>query len=270
MAINFDNLVINRVIRGTLKSLSTGEVLCTVDQVENPSFECAGEQQFAVDNLGVRIAAFNRSKSVKMSAESSRIHLGLLAAQFGSVKTVASSGSKIVAPYFEIQTVGGAPNTTLTLDNIPYGTEGAEIPYIYLLNTDGSLSTTKFAIAATASATKFSLVAATKVLTLPVGAGLTATSRIAIWYDFESASAMKIENNADEFGLGGLFDLDVLLQDVCATGTTYHGHIIFGNTQLDPNFTINFTTEGKHPFSFEGMADYCDADKILCYIIICE
>lgn len=273
MAITSENLLVDRHIRGILQSKSTSEILFMVDQVENPTFECSGDQVSPVDSVGVTVATFNRSKGVKFNAENSRINTGLLSAQFGSTKETASASAPIVSPWTEVITVGYSTgttaNTTVDLEHDAVGTTGAEIGFIYKLNTDGSFSGTKYTQAAAASATEFAYASGT--ITLPTTTGaLAGTDRFLVKYNYSAETGVRIANNGSEFALGGLYDEEVLFADICDPNTKYHGHLVFGNVQIDPNFSLNMTVEGKHPFGFTANADYCDAQRNLCYWYITD
>ena len=37
---NVENLIINRILRGTLFDKATGEVIFSIDQISDPSLEC--------------------------------------------------------------------------------------------------------------------------------------------------------------------------------------------------------------------------------------
>jgi len=265
----YDNLIVNKPLGGTLFSKSTGEVLFSVTDIANVTFTFSGEQQSAVNSDGVKIATFNRSKGVKFSAESARINLSLLASQLGTTKKVASSGSKIVVPAVETYTIGGEPNTTIVLEHVPVGTAGAEIPYIYKIEPSGGIVET-YSVDEEADATHFAISAATKTITLPVGAGLTATDQIRVWYSYESDDAVEIDNNATDFPLGGSFWLEGLYADYCDPNTLFHGFVVFGNVALDPNFAINLKVDGNHPFGFEALVDNCDPTKRLCYFVLAQ
>ena len=88
---NIENLLINRVVRGTLFNRLTNEVIFSLDEISNPTLECGGEQVYATDALGQNIAAFDRSKTASFSGENAMFNFGLMAAQFGSDKETASS-----------------------------------------------------------------------------------------------------------------------------------------------------------------------------------
>lgn len=52
---NVNNFVIDRPLRGMMISSSTGEVLWSVNQIENPSLTVSAETSDAVDALGTPI-----------------------------------------------------------------------------------------------------------------------------------------------------------------------------------------------------------------------
>jgi len=261
---NVDNLVVDRPLRVTMFDNATGEVIVTVDQIENPSLECGGEQVIKNDAIGSPIAIFDRSKTSRFSAENSVLSLGLAAAQFGSKKELADATNKMRAPKFEVITVSGTDE--LVLSEVPFGPAGAEIRYVYLLGADRSISK-KFEVGADPT-TNFSIDASGKKITLPTGADIKATDRFAIWYEYETDAAVRVMNNGNNFARSGKFDVEVLFADLCNQDVKYYGHIIFPKGKLDNNVTFNLTTEGNHPFAFSGMTDYCSDDKNQFYYII--
>lgn len=159
---NIENLIINRVVRGTLFDKSTKEVIVSVDQVSDASLECGGEQVFVTDALGQNIAAFDRSKSATFTASNAILNFGLMAAQLGSDKNIASEDNKLVSPAFEMIEVKDA--TTITLAATPID---GSLKYIYSTHDDMSKNE-KYALATAASATEFAL--AGNEITLPTDA----------------------------------------------------------------------------------------------------
>ena len=63
MAVNLNNFIIDRVIRGVAQSQTTDEVLFAINQIQNPSLTCSSESTDAVDALGTPVATFYRSKT---------------------------------------------------------------------------------------------------------------------------------------------------------------------------------------------------------------
>ena len=56
MAFKLSNFVIDRVRRGVMLHSSTGEMLWSINQIENPSLNVSSETSEAVDALGTPIA----------------------------------------------------------------------------------------------------------------------------------------------------------------------------------------------------------------------
>lgn len=269
MAFNYETLLIDRPIRGTLFDKTTKDVIFTADQIMNPSLEVGGTQVFITNGIGSRLAILDREKTSKFSAENSQINLGIFSAQAGQAKTLATDSVPIIAPKFEMITVGYSSGTTVNLTITLEETPSTALTTIYRLNPDRSISD-KFTVDTTAAATKFSITG--KIITLPVTPTpvIKNTDQFAIWYDYSATTAVEITNSGDNTSMGGIFDLEVLFLDYCDPNTKYYGHIIFPSVKLDPSFTINFTTEGTHPFSFEAMLDNCSTDKKMFQFIIPE
>lgn len=259
--LNIDNLVINRALRGTLFDSATSDVIVSIDQITEASLECSGEQVFVNDAIGQKIAAFDRSKDATFTCTNALINFGLMAAQFGSEKKVASDSSKIVVPAFELIEVEGAA-TTISLKYTP----ATDVKYIYATNNDKSRST-RYALGTDASETEFSITGQT--ITLPTGK-FSAGDRVAVWYERESSEAMELKNTTASFAKGGKFVLEVLVCDVCDVNTEYYAYIIFNNAKLDNNVTIDFSNEANHQFTVNALQDYCSANNELFTVVVAE
>lgn len=258
---NFDinNIVIDRVIRGLMTSTDDGSVLWSINQITNPSLNVTTETVDAVDALNTPIMTFNRAKTAEFTAENSLFDLGLAAAQFGTEKQVASADSKIVTPTFEEITVG--TEADVTLKHTPTGI----IPYVYLLNGDGTLGV-KYANGTSADAETFVHADASTTLTLPTG--IAAGSKLFVVYEYEAESAVSVVNTAVDFPKAGKFIMEILGADVCNQSKLLHAYVIFPNAKLLGDVDLTFTTEGTHNFTIKAQQDYCDADKKLFYIIV--
>ena len=259
--LNIENLVINRVVRGTMFDKATGEVMVSIDQITEPSLECSGEQVFTNDALGQKIAAFDRSKDAVFSASNALLNFGLMAAQLGSDKQIATTENKFIVPAFELIDVTGDA-TKVTLQYEPHG----ELKYIYSTHSDKSKNE-KYDVAVSASENAFSIKG--KEITLPTGK-FKAGDRVAVWYERESEDAVKIQNTTTKFAKGGKFVLEVLAADVCDVNTEYYTYLIFGNAKFDNNTTIGFDNESQHQFTINAMQDYCSTNNELFSIIVAK
>lgn len=269
MAFDARNFVIDHVIRGVMYHSSTGEILWSINQITNPTLNVASESTDAVDALGNRILSFDRAKTAEFSAENSLFDLGLLAAQSGTTKKLASSGAKIKIPKFLEATIPDS-GATITLPKAPIGVAAAGIPYIYKMNGDSSLST-RYAYAAAASANAFTFTGTT--LTFPTG--LTAGTKLFIPYEYEADGeenngAAAVDATATNFPTAGKFVMEVLGSDPCDVSTKYYAYLIFPSAKLVGQFDLTFTTEGTHPFTIQANQAYCDNVKRLFTLALPE
>lgn len=255
---DINNFVIDRVIRGLMVSPSDGSVMWSINQVTNPSLSVTTETVDAVDALNTPITTFERAKTAEFTAENSLFDLGLAAAQFGREKEIASESSKIAVPCFEEITISEGD---VTLKHTPM----TQIPFIYALNTDGTLGT-RYNNGASASATDFVHTDQENTLTPPTG--LTAGSKIFVKYDYEATSAVAVTNTGVDFPKAGKFYLEVLGADVCDTSKLVHAYVEFMNAKLSGDVDLTFTTEGTHNFTIRAQQAYCDSEKKLFRIIV--
>lgn len=270
MGFNVNDMIIDRPIRATLFDKTSGEVIFTIDQVTDPSLEATSESAEVRDAAGSLVTEFERSKTVIFSGSNSFVNLGLLAAQTGSSKEIASATNPINVPKFEMIELGataGTPNATVTLSEEPVGT----LKYIYRLANDKSIAE-KFEVGID-PLTNFSI--SGKVVTLPTTPAFVATDRFSIWYEYETdgttgLGSVRISSFAEVFARVGKFDLEILLADICNPNVKYYAHLVGDNAKIDGNFSITFNNEATHPFSVKIMQNYCDANKKLFDIIIPE
>ena len=267
---NLNSFVIDRPLRGLMLHSSTGEVLWTINQIEEPSLQVSADTQDAVDAIGATIMSFDRAKNAEFSAQSSLFDLGLLAAQSGSEIRQSSAATKIITPCFD--EVEMPASGSITLKHTPKGTGKDGIPYIYVLNGNGSLGK-KYEYAAAASETAFTFSDST--LTPPTDESLTAGTTLLVIYEYEADEttgnqAVAVDNTAKNFPRAGKFVLEVLGCDTCDASTLYYAYIIFPNAKLTSDFDISFTTDSKHPFTLKAMQDYCDKERKLFTVVIPE
>lgn len=264
--LNIENLVINRVVRGTLFDKSTSEVIVSVDQIMDASLECAGEQVFVTDALGQNIAAFDRSKTATFTASNAILNFGLMAAQFGSDKEVADENNKQVVPAFDLAEVEVTEDGVATAE-LNYEPASA-LKYVYSTHTDKSKNK-KYTLEGVAEEGEATFTISGKVITLPA-ADFAAGDLVAVWYDRETERAVSIKNTTTNFAKGGKFVLEVLVCDVCDTNLEYYAYIIFNNAKMDNNLTIEFSNEARQEFTINAMQDYCSANNELFTIVVAD
>lgn len=258
MSFDISNFVIDRILRGIMTSTSDGSVMYSINQIESPSLECSADEKSAVDALGTTIQTYHLAKNATLSAENALFDLGLFATQMGAEKNIASSSNKIVSPIFENIDVEGS---TVVLKKKPID----PITMIYELKGDSTMGK-KYTAGASATVDKFAYDEESKTITLPTG--VKTGSQIFVMYDYETEDAVEVVSSATQFPKAGRFVMEVLGNDVCDPTTLIYAYIIFPNAKLDPNTSITFSTESKHPFSIKAQQDYCDKQKMLFKIVI--
>lgn len=265
---DMNNFVIDHVRRGTMFSRAKSEALWSLTQMEDTSLSVTTDNNEVVDALGVRIMQFDRAKAAELSGSNSLLDLGLLAAQGGSEKVLASADKKLTMPNYETHklTAEEVAAGKFALEQKPAGTAGSEIPFIYKLNGDETLAA-KYPAAAQATAAAFKLDVESKEITLPTGV-FKAGDRLWIPYEYETENGIEITNSGVNFPKAGRFVMEVLGHDVCDPETNYYAYVEYSNAKLSAAFDLNFTSDGKHPFTLQMMQDYCDPDKKLFSIKI--
>lgn len=266
MAFQLSNFVIDRVRRGVMLHSSTGAMLWSINQIENPSLSVTSETSEAVDALGTPIAIFNRGKNAEFSAENSLFDLGLLAAQSGTSIDMASAANKYTVPYFDEMKVTTADTLTLA-----YTPVKDSLKFVYRLNGDGTTGA-RYDIGTQTDDDTVTLSA--NKITFKTGTAIEG-DRFLAFYDREAngdagMGAAQVINTATNFPTAGRFVMEVLGSDVCDQSTVYAAIIELPNARMTSDFDISFTTDSKHPFTLRAMQDYCDPDKVLFRIVVPE
>lgn len=259
---DYNNIIIDRVLGGYMFSRSTNELLWKLTQITNPSLNCSAETVDVVDAIGAPIMTLDRAKTAELSGENAQFDLALAGAQMGSEKLVASSTSKIIMPMIEEFVLGDAAKEI----ELKYEPLGA-IPFIYALSSNSSISK-KYKKGTIANDTDFTHTENQKKITLPTG--LAAGTVIQVYYEYESDKGAMIENRADKYPVAGKFVMDILGCDVCDQAQKMRIRIVMDNAKLTSDVDMTFTTEGTHPFTIKAMQNYCDVNKRLFSIMVVD
>ena len=273
MAMNISNLVIDRILRGVMFSTSTREALWSVSQISSFSISVTTDSQDAVDATGTPIMTFYRAKQCEVSAENALWDLGLFAAQGGGDQALVASTSdnKFNVPIFDEVTLASATSATLThTPKLPTG-ETYAVPYVYVLNGDGTLGK-KLTAGASASEGVFAQSGAT--LTFASG-DLAVGDTIIAFYEYEAngtsgTQAVKLQNTAKDFPKAGKFVLEILACDPCDRTTLYYAYLVMPAASLAPDVDLDFSTDATHSFTLRAQQDYCDKTKLLYSLIVPE
>lgn len=283
---NINNFIISHVIRGVMLNNSDNSIMWAINQIEDPTLNISSETQNSVDALGSVLASFSRAKKAEFSANQCIFDLSLLAAQLGTEKQVASEDKIIVIPTFETLIIpfnyinltdtdgnilvdsngialtdGTESSTTLVkLKNTPI-----DIPkIIYKLNNDDSLGQH---MNYSAELTKGSFIYSDGYLRF-LREDVGHNDKFFITYNYKSNSAVSVINNSIDVPKVGKFILEVLGCDICNPNLLIYAYLIFPNAVLDANVDLDFTTEGRHPFTILARQNMCDPEKVLFRLII--
>lgn len=256
MAINPNELILDRVRELILTDLADGSILARLTSLEDPSLNTSAEGTDVTDAIGAVITTLYRAKNAEFTATNSLLSLDLAARQFGTTKTVASTTSTINTPTFEILTVSGGK---ITLKNTPSN----QIKYIYKLE-NGNLAK-KYTVSTTVSNDNFTI--SDKTITVPTGV----TGDIYVEYEYAADSAVKIVNNTENFPEAVGVKIFSIFRDKCNENIKYAGCIVATKGKLDPSqIQLALTTTGKHPFTIRFNKDYCQNNADLFSIIVAE
>ena len=256
MAINVNELILDKVRSLIFTDLADGSVIGRLTKLEDPSLQTAAEGEEVTDAQGALITKIFRAKTGRFEATNSLFSVDLLAQQYGTEKEVASDTATIVTPCEETLTDADGK---ITLSHTPSNT----IKYIYKLE-NGTLAE-KYVVGTTASATEFSINDAE--ITVPTGV----TGKIYVEYEYEATSAVRVVNNTENFPEAVGVKVFAIFKDMCNENIKYAGSIVAKKGKIDPSsIETAFTPTGKHSFAIDFMKDYCDEDADLFSVIIAE
>jgi hypothetical protein len=263
---NLNNVVIDRVLRGIFSTEKDG-IIFSLNQVQNFSLNCTSESQEIVDALGVSIMELMRSKAVEASAENAIFDLGLMAAQYGTNKVVATADAKLIVPTMESFVVDADEDGNVK----PYAlkhTPKAAPEAIYALNGDSTLGA-KYTKAKDTAATATEFTYADGVITLPTD--IAAGADMFVMYDYESENAVEVINSANKFPSMGKMTFECLVYDVCDPETKIFAYVVLPRFQLKSDFDWSVGGDSQtHPFSGKAHVNYCDKNKQMVRVVIVD
>ncbi len=260
-AINFDNLVIDRVVDAWFEN-SDLELLAVLDQVQNLSVNVTSETKDKTDATGALIKRYYTAKSAEVSGENAVFSLNLLGIQTG---TGIKKDTDVEAPRILMVNKTDSP---ITLPDTPnagtlmvYGTFDNGLP-----NTE-----LKYEEDTTAGAGKYSIATVDNVttLTLPTDA----TDTVQIKYEFKvtgDKKAARVNEDATSFPKECKATFRVLCSDVCESDVVRAFYLVFPKFQMAPDFDWTLDTESSQPFSATALKDYCAKNQLLFYVAIVE
>lgn len=255
-----ENFIIDRYVRGNGYDTATGERMYSLTQIKDGNLKVNIDNKTdIVDAEGAKVETLERGISATFAATNAFLNFSLLQHQLGASYEEAGADAKIKMPKWQEFTLSGG-QTTVTLAEVPVGTTGAEIGYIYVVPAAGGAAKS-YKIGAEASESAFALETATKTLTLPTS--LSAGDKVYVEYEYESASGFRISKSALDKTKEHRFVALVLGHDLCDKNTQYAAWQVFPKAKFSQEIDLTFKPDSDHPFTLEMAQDYCDTKKTL-------
>lgn len=264
MAFNPNELILEKIRAVEEYDPATDELTGRYTQCESPSLQTGATATEVTDAMGTSIQTFYTAQTGTFGFTNSLLSLDLAASQYGTAKQIATDVAKITMPVAETITI--AANNTVTLKYVPVGTVGAEVKYVKVINANNTFGET-FTVSATAGAGKFTLDAATKLITLPAGT----TGKVFVKYDKETATAVKVSKSTSSVPEVKTLLIHAIFHDPCNKNLVYAGVIRCPRAQIDIASTeLNLTPDGKHSASYKLEKEYCNESATLFDIMVSE
>ena len=261
-AINFDQLVIDRVVDAWFESKSDNELIAVLDQVTNFSVNTSSETKDKTDAQGVLLKRYFLSKSVDISGENAVFSLNMAAIQAGTTKKM---GTEVTLPrVMQIAKTDSPyelPDAPIDGTLLVYGTSENGIVDVSKKYTKGdSVGVDTYAVSTAGGVT---------TLSLPTNA----TDTVQIKYEYTVASgdiAARVDQTSDKFPAECKATFRVLCSDICDAETVRALYIVFPRFQMSPNVDLSFSTDSTQSFTATALKDYCGKGQLLYYIAIAE
>lgn len=271
MAFDINNFVLDETKRVFSRNPDTGAMNFLVGQIEDAQITCDSEEITKNDAKGTPIAKWSQAKTANFSASNSLLDFSLMSWQFnGENKTVASSGSALIAPAIEEHTLAGSDSLTeYTLANsVSAESDGTYKITVALLTRDGACKKNFTQITVGDLATgQFKYTSGSHKLTFFSG-DLALGDKLFIAYEYSTENAVAVYNSADKYATAQEMWVEVLGHDICSAGTIYHGYVVFPNASLSASTTVALTRDSSFPFEFSANQDYCSDNHELFRIVI--
>lgn len=261
-AINFDQLVIDRVVDAWFESKTNNELIAVLDQVTNFSVNTTSETKDKTDAQGVLLKRYFLSKSVEISGENAVFSLNMASIQSGSAK---KTGTQVTLPRImqiaKTDSPYALPDTPIDGTLMLYGTSENGVVDVSKKYTRGaSAGVDTYAVAESGGVT---------TITVPTNA----TDTVQIKYEYTVAAgdiAARVDQTGDKFPAECKATFRILCSDLCDSETVRALYVVFPKFQMSPDVELSFSTDSTQSFSATALKDYCGKGQILYYIAIAE
>lgn len=261
MSVNTSTYAVQRVFTIRAFDLVTNECLGTLKDLKDSNLAFGGDIVYAQGSPGnPKIVGFGVNASSTLSATNALLDFGTAGIILGATPIIGTNTKYV---HTDILSPAGATPTTVTTTYTALGTVGAEIKYVYIQNTDGTLGT-KLTQNGTVSAGKFTYTAGTKTLTFNAG-DIPTGSKIVMFYNAQtSATTRQISKKTDVFPKQVKIVADTLFKDTC-TGVEYGGQVIMWNAMPSQSLEFALSADGEPAVmavEFEALKNCTSTDLV--------
>lgn len=230
---------IQQVFEVLLQDTSTNAILGYLDDCKSSNLINEAQLVYPTGGRGNAYigGAFGHSKRARIEIQKATWNTDVVATQVGTTTIIGSNKNAVK---YEIKEVSTADEITTTFTAL--GTVGAEIGFVYILNSDGSFKTTLEQAAAVAAG-KIAYAPLTKKITFNTGEAPIGT-KVAFAYKFDAGTSAKtIKVETDKFPPLVKATAFGLIKDLC-TGELFQMELV-GQAQVDPNWNWDLGAEAE-------------------------
>lgn len=269
--LNFDKLVIDRVVDGWFEDKKNHDLLAVLDQISSLSISTSSETKDKTDAQGNLIKRYFTSKSVEVTGENAVVSLNLMGLQTG---TGVQTGTDVKAVPRILQVA--KTNQGIVLPDVPIGadTESEEDDTLVVYGTfeNGLVDISKkYEKDTTAGAGKYAITVADGVATITLPTDATDSVQIKYEYDITGDKlAARVDQDGKSFPKECKATFRVLCSDICQTDVSRALYIVFPAFQMSPDFDWDVSTDATQSFSATALKDYCAKKQLLFYVALAE
>ena len=249
------DLIITSLETITGFALNTGNLLFSLDELQNASIAQGQEKVDITGKQGRKLSSLKRNKTMTISGSNGMLSCGLLEMQTGG-----KFENKVTeAEWADYLTVN--ENEAITAYKA-IGTEGAEITELYTVATSGAAQQ-KLEQDSAAAEGKFAYNPTTKKLTF---SGIADGTQIVVYYK-RKIMADVLSNKSDVYSGKCELYVDALAEDKCAN--IYHVQFHIPKADFNGEFTLDFGgDQAVHNFEAEGLAGACGTSGNLWDMVV--
>lgn len=249
MAIDTSKFAVQQIFTVDAFSLDDGSLIARLEDLKSSNLSNNGTVVYAQGGVGnPKIIGFSHSKEANLSIENAVITDGAMGIQTGSGVTKLTE-AKII-PFDEVLS---AASDGVTLSYKATGTEGSEIGFAYVLNSDGTIAKT-LKQGAVAAEGVFAYASATKKITFNAGEVAEGVKVLVVYYP-QINSAKQISNSTEVFAKNVRLHCKTLFRDTCS-GKDYVGVLVIYKAKAGEEWSIDLSADGDpavHAISFEAL-----------------